>query len=128
MRLRALIAIPALLGLGACVDPYYDGYGGGYGPSGYVSGSYYGSAPVYTAPGYYGSPGYYPDRRDHRPRYDPPRRSDRESEYRPRPPERPPAYRPPPPSSDRPLGYSGGQTERDAERFNRNRRGPEPGE
>ncbi|BBK33074.1 hypothetical protein EDC65_4302 [Stella humosa] len=98
MRLRALIALPALLGLGACVDPYYDGYNGGYGssygPTGYVSGSYYGSSA--PTPYYYNDRRDY-DRRDSRPRYDarpdyrPP---DRQTEYRPRPPEREPAYRP----------------------------------
>lgn len=120
MRVRALIAGAALLGLGGCVDPYYDGYGyDGYGPSGYVSGSYYGSYGP-SSPGY-----YYGGRSDYR-RYDPPRRDYRDrSDYRPRPPERPPAYSPPP---QRPLGYSGGQTERDAERYNRRSRGAEPGE
>ena len=125
MRLRTLIAVPALLALGGCYDPYYDGY---YGPSGYVSGSYYGPAPVYTAPGYYyydRRPDYRPRPDDRRPDYRPP---DRHTDYRPRPPERPPAYRPPPPSADRPLGYSGGQTERDAARYNRQSRGAEPGE
>ena len=107
MRLRALIALPALIALGGCYDPYYDGYG----PSGYVSGTYYGSAPVYSSPSY-GSPGYYYDRRpDYRPDYRP-RRVERQ-EFR---------------RDGSPRDVSGGQTERDAQRFNRNRRGPEPGQ
>lgn len=80
-------------------------------------------------------PDYRPDRRDFERRrdYDRPRQVERRQEFR---PDRRPDYRPEPRRVERqqfrrdgsPRDVSGGQTERDAQRFNRNRRGPEPGQ
>ena len=96
----------------------------------------YNRPPAYRPDRPVSRPDYRPDqRRDNRDYRRDERRSDRRDDasrrfqeqrqlQRQRPEFRPDAGR----GSDRPPGISGGQTERDARRFNRQQRGPQPGE